>query len=185
MFRLAASYLTASALGVAVLASSCISSQPTSRGSSTPTNSVLVAYRSAVDRAWEPLYRHGNTWSNHCGTGLGGVDDTIGNARLCRADSVEMKTDVQSAQDLLAAVATEPELLDRDQALKQMLGEMPRQFDLLIASIDASDIQAEHAPKLRISALWRDSWFTVSAIDCWPKGIQRNGPEANTAFSCV
>ena len=180
-----ASYLATSAVVVALFASSCGSSRPTSHVSSTPTNTVLAAYRSAVDQGWEPLYRHGNTWSNHCGTGPGGVDDTIGSARLCRADTVEMKTDVQTAQNLLAGVASPPELHDRDQALRQMLGEMPGEFDALIAASDANHAQVEHASKLRIFALWRDTWFTVSAIDCWPKGIQRNGAEANTAFSCV
>jgi hypothetical protein len=89
------------------------------------------------------------------------------------------------ALDRLAGVAVKSELQDWDANLKQKLGEMPSEVDQLVTSIDAGDVKAQHDPKLRIHQLWRDSWYAVSAIDCWPKGIQRNGAESNTAFSCV
>lgn len=163
----------------------CGSSQPPHAASSPSPDQVLVAYRSAVDLGWDVLHRHGDTWSNHCGTGPGGVDDTRGNPVQCRADSVQLKADAQRLVDLLAAVAVKPELQDLDRGLKQALGELPPDIDRLIVAIDTTNVGAQHDMKLRISKLWNDAWFAVDGIDCWPKGVQHNGLEAQTAHSCV
>jgi hypothetical protein len=71
---------------------------------------------------WDPLYRDGNTWSVHCASGPGGVNDASGSPRLCRLDSLQVKTDARMALDRLAGVAVKSELQDWDANLKQKLG---------------------------------------------------------------
>ena len=152
--------------------------------SPTPIDAGLAKYRSTVDQGWSVIYRHGLTWANHCQVGPGGAEETMAHPDQCRADSVQLKADAQASLDQLAAVTPKPELQDADRQYRQDLRDLIQQLDRLTAAIDSANVQVEGDARVQVVRLSGDAWYTDELIDCWPKGVQRNGAEAAAAFSC-
>lgn len=150
-----------------------------------PSDAVLAQYRSAVDQGWGVIFAHGNTWSNHCQTGPGGAEPTMAHPAQCRADSLQLKADVQASLDQLVAPPAKPALQDADRQYRQDLRDTIPQLDRLAAAIDSADVQAEGDARVQVFKLFSDAWYWDEVVDCWPKSVQRNGSEAASRFSCI
>ena len=158
--------LVAMLLGIAVVAGLVAASRALQPATHSAAPDSRAAYLTAVHEGWGPWQSMFNMAWTHCYKAAAGTPQ----ADRCRSDTVQFKAETERYLDRLAAVNAPIHLRDRDQTLRQALGDMLPLLDQRVAAIDRSDLDALDSVNSQVGRQEvRGVWLAVIAIDCWPK----------------